>query len=51
MKKRILWSISKLIDLQTLQIRKICQNMSDPAPVLISIEDIVVQKSKPHGTN
>lgn len=48
-KKRIIWSIGKLTDLQALQIRKICQIMSDPDQVLTSIEDIVVQKSKPYG--
>lgn len=48
-KKRIIWSIGKLSDLQALQIRKICQIMSDPEKVLTSIEDIVVQKSKPYG--
>ena len=41
-KKRILWSLGKLTDLQALQIRKICQVMSDPDQVLTSIEDIVV---------
>lgn len=48
-KKRIIWSIGKLTDLQALQIRKICQIMSDPDQVLTSIDDIVVQKSKPYG--
>ena len=48
-KKRIIWSIGKLTDLQALQIRKICQIMSDPDQVLTSIEDIVVQQSKPYG--
>jgi transposase len=48
-KKRTIWSIGKLTDLQALQIRKICQIMSDPEKVLTSIEDIVVQKSKPYG--
>jgi transposase len=48
-KKRILWSLGKLTDLQALQIRKICQVMSDPDQVLTSIDDIVVQKSKPYG--
>ena len=48
-KKRILWSLGKLTDLQALQIRKICQVMSDPHQVLTSIEDIVVQKSKAFG--
>jgi transposase len=48
-KKRMLWSLGKLTDLQALQIRKICQIMSDPEKVLTSIEDIVVQKSKSYG--
>ena len=48
-KKRIVWSLGKLTDLQALQIKKICQVMSDPEKVLTSIEDITVQKSKPYG--
>ena len=48
-KKRTIWSIGKLTDMQALQIRKICKVLSDPDQVLTSIEDIVVQKSKPYG--
>ncbi len=48
-KKRIVWSLGKLTDLQAQQIKKICQVMSDPEKVLTSIEDIAVQKSKPYG--
>jgi transposase len=48
-KKRIIWSLGKLTDLQAEQIRKICQIMSDPEKVLTSIEDIAVQKSKAYG--
>lgn len=48
-KKRILWSLGKLTDLQALQIRKICKITSDPEKVLTFLEDIVVQKSKPYG--
>lgn len=48
-KKRTIWPIGKLTDLQALQIRKICKVISDPDQVLTAIEDIVVQKSKPYG--
>jgi len=48
-KKRIIWSIGKLTDLQALQIKKVCQIMSDSEQVLTSLEDIVVNKSKPYG--
>lgn len=48
-KKRILWSLGKLTDLQALQIRKICKITSDQEKVLTFLEDIVVQKSKPYG--
>jgi transposase len=47
--KRILWPIGKLTDLQAQQIRKICTIMTDPDQVLASLEDIVVQNSKPYG--
>ena len=48
-KKRTIWQIGKLTDLQAQQIKKICKVTSDPDMVLTSIEDIVVQKSKPYG--
>ena len=48
-KKRILWSLGKLTDLQALQIRKICRIASEPEKILTFLEDIVVQKSKPYG--
>jgi transposase len=48
-KKRTIWPLGKLTDLQAKQIRKICQITSDPEQVLTSIDDIVVQKSKPYG--
>jgi len=48
-KKKTLWAIGKLTELQAQQIRKICKVMTDPEDVLTTIKQIVVQKCKSYG--
>lgn len=47
-KKRILWSIGKLTDTQSSQISLICKSVSDPRHVVTTMENILVQESKPY---
>lgn len=47
-KKRIIWPIGKLTDAQRNQINFICKSISKPSQVMTSLENIVVQKSKPY---
>lgn len=47
-KKRILWPIGKLTDVQHDQLSLICKAVSDPAQVITTLENIVVQKSEPY---
>lgn len=47
-KKRILWPIGKLTDIQRDQISLVCKTVSDPDQVITTLENIVVQESKPY---
>ncbi|MFV1977224.1 MAG: IS1634 family transposase [Candidatus Scalindua sp.] len=47
-KKRIIWPIGKLTDAQRDQIKFICKSISKPSQVITTLENIVVQKSKPY---
>jgi transposase len=47
-KKRIIWPIGKLADAQRDQINFICKSISKPSQVMTTLENIVVQKSKPY---
>ena len=47
-KKRIIWPIGKLTDAQRDQINFICKTISKPSHVMTTLENIVVQKSKPY---
>ncbi len=49
-KKRVLWNIGKLTDLQVVQIKKICEVVKDASIVLTSLRNIVVQKCKSFGS-
>ena len=45
-RKRILWSIGKLSDLQAEQIRQICKIVKNPKQLFIRLKDVVVQESR-----
>lgn len=46
-KKRILWPIGKLTDMQVSQISMICKTMTDPDRVVTTLDQIAIQESKP----
>lgn len=46
-RRRILWPIGKLSDIQANQIRLICKAVTDPDKALTTIENIVAQESRP----
>ena len=46
-KKRIIYPIGKLTDIQARGIRLICKAISDPKIIVTALDDIVVQESKP----
>lgn len=46
-KKRIIWPIGRLADDQAHQIHFICKAVSDPDAVITTIENIIIQESKP----
>lgn len=48
-KKRTIWPLGKLTDLQAEQIRNICKIVSDPDKIVTALDDIVVQESKTFG--
>lgn len=47
-KKRMIWPIGKLTDAQRDQINFICKSISRPSQIMTTLENIVVQKSKPY---
>ena len=46
-KKRDIWPIGKLTDMQVQQIRLICKTVSDPDIIITTLDNIVAQESKP----
>lgn len=48
-KKRTIFALGKLTDLQAEQIRKICKIVSDPDLILTTLDDVVVEKCKSFG--
>lgn len=46
-KKRVLWPLGRLKDIQASQINMICKTMTDPDHVVTTLDQIAVQESKP----
>ena len=46
-KKRVIWPVGKLTDIQVSQISMICKTMTDPDHVLTTLDQIAVEESKP----
>ncbi|GEM_PF-493170 len=46
-RKRVIWPIGRLTDVQVSQINMICRTMTDPDHVLTSLDQVAVEESKP----